>query len=134
MVRAEGDSFALCSDAFSLTHYSGYNLKRHARQSSDSCIANLEFVVRTFMSFLGMLCAGTNPSDFGERRVLTVKRGVKGSLSLHQRGRIVQSNVFELQWDRGYDINLSFFTFSRSLEVDWSRCESSWYHATLMPH
>lgn len=80
-----------------------------------------------FISFLGLGCPGTNASDSGDCRRISVKKGMLMSLSSRQLGHVEQYNLFELQCDGHYDMDPDFLSYSRYQEAYWSRCGSSWY-------
>lgn len=60
-------------------------------------------------------------------RVIDAEGGVLVLLSLHHRSYLDQYDVLNVLWHRGYGISFGGLMYCTTSEVDWSRCESSWY-------
>lgn len=107
------------------TYDSGYILRDSTSQDIVWRIATSKYVICTFISFLGLACAGTSASVPGDSRVLIVKKGIMVSLHSGLHGHIDQGNVFDLLRGNCLDMNLGFLRYCRSREVDCNRCKSS---------
>lgn len=72
----EGSCFLCIQTPLVFPYYYGNILKPYLRQDLKWRIATSEFVVRTFISFLGLAWAGPSASASGNSCVLRAKKGV----------------------------------------------------------
>lgn len=88
-------------------------------------MATSKFVVCIFISFLGLASAGPIASVSADSRILSVKKAIMMFLRLRLGAHFEQDNMFELLSNSRYDMSPGLLTYSRSQEVDWSRCKST---------